>query len=179
MNKGFYFVIFIFALLSGTRFSSAQLEEYRIKSAFLRNFCIYTTWPVETMIDCDSFVIAVIGENPFKNILNENYDTVKIKNKPVKIKKISSVNEIEEIEDIHLLFISDSEKDNVSDIIEKTRIKPILTIADFEGAEKEGVLINIYLTKERSLAFKINKKAAEEAGLKISHHILRLAVIVK
>ncbi len=53
-----------------------------------------------------------------------------------------------------------------------------MTVGDVKGFAQLGGIINFIIVKNK-VRFEINMKAAEEAGLKISSKLLRLARIVQ
>jgi len=156
--------------------SVAQQSEYTIKAVFLEHFTRFIEWPESSNIaDTSSpFFIAIIGENPFGSILDQIYTEQKIRNKKVEILYITTP---DEITDCHILFISSSNKEILTEILSRTRNKPILTVSDTNGFAENGVLINFFLTGDK-IKFEINEKAAHESGLVMSYKLLNLARIV-
>jgi hypothetical protein len=78
----------------------------------------------------------------------------------------------------HLLFIAESEKQRLHEILLKIVGKPILTVGDTSGFSSQGVIINFFLESD-FVRFEINMSAAQEAGLKFSSKLLKLGRIVK
>ena len=165
-------IIFNIIVISGL----GQEAEYQIKAIFLEQFTRFIEWPVSSSLSdtSRSFIVAVIGENPFDSILEQTYARQKIKHKKVEIRYLSSP---DEIKDIHLLFISGSCKTILPEIINQTKDEPILTVSDTEGFAENNVLINFYLAGEK-IKFEINEKAVHESGLSISYILLNLSKIV-
>ena len=62
-------------------------------------------------------------------------------------------------------------------ILARTAGKPILTVAESEGAAERGFLVNFYSSAE-NLRFEINDSASRRSGLKISSKLLKLARVV-
>lgn len=155
----------------------SQIEEYTVKGVFLERFARFVDWPAddEEQDTTDKFVITVIGNNPFETVLDSLYETKNIKNKEVFVRYISR---IEDINNTDILFISESEKENLSEILSYVADKPILTVGDTEGFAERGVHINFFLDKGK-IRFEINEKAARASGLYISHLLLNLAKIVE
>ncbi len=155
----------------------AQQSEYTIKAVFLEHFTRFIEWPESTEIANTSqpFYVAVIGENPFGSILDQVYSEQKIKNRRVEILYFAT---LDEITHCHILFISRSNKEILSEILARTKDKPILTVSDTEGFAENGVLINFYLSGNR-IKFEINEKAVHDSGLAMSYRLLSLARIVE
>jgi hypothetical protein len=176
-------ILYCFLLLFLTTSGSTQQmdDEYSWKAASLEKFSKFVKWPKETDQNDKSqpFVIGIIGENPFGKILDIAYNeqSYRIKDKKVKIKYIKA-NNPDEIPGCHILFISSSCKNNLSEILAITRDKPILTIADTKGYAEKGVLINFFISK-RKIRFEINEELFHKASLKVDIRLLRMAKIVR
>jgi len=157
--------------------AAGQLSEYEMKAIFLERFTRFIEWPEEGRPDSTSetFILGVIGKNPFGSILDEIYSDQKIKNKAVEIRYISNM---EEITGCHLLFIARSKKQKLQGILSFINEKPILTVSDTKGFAQKGVHINLYRKKDGT-GFEINLSAALRTGFKISHLLLNIAKIVK
>lgn len=150
-------------------------NEYSLKASFILNFAKYVDWPESKDIQRDQkFIIGILGQDPF----GPEIET--LRNKKIRDTKIEIMhfNRTGEISRCNILFISSSEISNLKIILNDLRGKEILTVGDTEGYAGEGVMINLYRSDNR-LSFEINKKAAEDAGLKISSHLLKLGKIVE
>ena len=175
--RNIFLVIAIFHLYLPSGTFAQNMDAYTVKAVFLERFTRFVEWPPEAAINdkLQPFIIAVIGKNPFGTKLNTIYSTRKIRDKKVKIIYISNVNEIV---GCHLLFVSESEKNELHKIISLTRDKPILTIGDAKGFAKNGGLMNFY-TLDNLIRFEVNEKAVRESGLSMSYLLLKAARIVK
>lgn len=151
-------------------------DEYAIKATYMARFAEFIEWPEEADKDrlARAFVLSVIGDAPFRDILERTYAALKIRNKNVEIRYVSS---IEESEGSQILFVSRSEKAKLKQILAFTRGKPILTVSDTKTFSGKGVIINFY-TEGKKVRFEINRSAAEETGLRISSLLLSYARIV-
>lgn len=171
---------------------SAPSREYQIKAAFLYNFVRFVDWPKDKREDANEPIrIGIIGKNPFKNAFEPIRDK-KLKGRKVIIetfKTLAKVKqsenndktpqhpEIEKIRKCHLLFICDSEKKYLADIIELVRRHGILTVGQVPGFLEAGGIIN-FQEKKKKIRFEINLKAARKSKLKIRAKLLRLATRV-
>ncbi|MFC1592266.1 YfiR family protein, partial [Thermodesulfobacteriota bacterium] len=77
----------------------------------------------------------------------------------------------------HILFVSSSEEERLSELLKSFENRNVLTVSDIEGFAAKGVVIEFY-KKEDFLRLKINLRAAERAGLKISSKLLDIVTIV-
>lgn len=143
---------------------------YHDKANYLEPFTRFIDWPPASAA-VKPFKIEILGQNFFGPYLDKIFNRKKLKNKPVVIRYISN---IQEISHPHLLFISTSMKNNISEIIDYTKNKPILTIGDTPGFCQAGVHINFFYDRLK-LNFEINEAAALAAGFNIRYHLLKLA----
>lgn len=146
----------------------APSDEYRVKAAFLLNFAMFVDWPPGTV--GRELIIGIIGEDPFASTINSLKGKT-VKGIPVVIRRYDSVGEALEA---HILYISPSERQALGQILKTTRGKPVLTVGDSRGFMRSGVMINMLVIQKR-IGFEINNQAANQAGLHISSHLLKLA----
>ncbi len=156
---------------------SADTTEYSIKASFLEKFIQLTQWPEESEISdlSKSFIISVIGKNPFGRVLDNRYQGHKIKNRTIEIRYISSP---KKIQGSHLLFISASKRNELSDILSVSKGKPILTVSEVKGFAEKGVHINFYKTGQGTLHFEINESMVNNSGLRMNLMLLEVAKII-
>lgn len=168
-------LIILLSLLTLQVFSQASI--YVLKAVYLEKFSRFITWPEESLPNNpdEPFIIAVIGETPLTENLNQIYAMQEIKNKRVIIKNIHHFNEIQ---GSHILFIAESEKKNIDQIIAITKQQPILTIGETKGFAEKGVLINFF-EKDNKLRFEINETAVLKSPLQMSFYLLNSAKIVE
>jgi len=164
----------LFSLSKATAESDYSSAEYAIKAAFLYNLTKFVEWPPEVLSNTDSFCIAILGRDPF----GETIDV--LQNKEVRGRKIvvQRVTTLENLGRCHILFISNSENDRIRSILERLRNRPILIVGESDDFARQGGMISL-VKRENKVKLEINPKAAEQSGLKISSHLLKLATIVE
>ena len=159
--------------------SSAQspvMSEYEIKAAFLFNFAKFVEWPPGALKDTDgSFVIGILGKDPFSLTLEQIIGDKTIRGSAIQIKRFRGINDLQFC---HILFISESEKNSLPGILDKIGDKSILTVSDMPDFARRGGMINLY-TENNKVRFIIHTQAAEKAGLKLSAKLLALAKILQ
>ncbi|MBI1388834.1 MAG: DUF4154 domain-containing protein [bacterium] len=155
--------------------ASTVYEEYQVKAAVLYNFLLFTEWPDNAFEAADSpFIITLLGPDPF----GEHLDAIAAKNTAQSRKiTVRRVAKVEDIGPTHLLFVSESMRRSMPEILETIKGKPVLTVADYDGFIDDGGMINLMLVKNR-VNFTINRKAAGKSGLKFSSQLLKLALKV-
>lgn len=175
------FAILFIYLLSGSITAQKNVDEYVYKRALIYKIAFnFIKWPPNSKVQNKSlpFVISIIGEDPFEGKLKELElnKSLKINDKPIIVRNIHSLNEIDGSD---LLFISSSEKYDVSKIIQYTHGKPILTFGDTKGYAEKGVMIVLFKRAEY-IRFLINKKEADACNIYIGSQLLgRAEKIIK
>jgi hypothetical protein len=145
------------------------------KALYLFNFAKYTEWPPSAFTnENEPFVLAILGTDPFGS------DIDIIKGKTIKNRKlvIRYCNSIQQVAGSHLLFISTSETNHLSQIL--PNLGPgILTVSEIDGFIEQNGMINL-ISEQKSpgtqvVNFEINQEAAKRADLKLDTQLLKLA----
>lgn len=160
-------------IISTTLFSQVVSTEYEVKAVFIDKFAQFVKWP-ESSLPNNEFVITVIGSNLFRRKLEKVYAQQDISGKRV---KIININNIKEIGNTHVLFIGNSESNNLIQILNYCDSKPILTISDNEGFGMQGVMINFYLDQGK-IRFEINEHSIRKSKLQVKYQLLNSAKII-
>lgn len=155
--------------------SAEEAVEYQVKAAFIYKFIKFTKWPSQSMGGPkDNIVVAVLGESPIWAPL-KNLEGKKIMGRSMKI--IRALDACHE-KPCDILFVSNSEKNALGDILQKVRGTDVLTIGETEGFAEMGGMINFFIN-DGKIRFEINIVALEETNLRLSSKLLRLGKIVK
>ncbi len=171
--KNIKIIIFIAIIgLSIQMYLQAQSIEYSIKASFIEKFARFTDWGE---LNSDSFVIAVLGENPFNGELERLAKKVKIKNKPVKILYIKNYTESF---NSNILFISASEKNKIREITKYVEQFRILTVSDTPGFCSKGVHLNFYLDDSETIKYEVNPTAIKKSKLIVEMQLLSYGTII-
>ncbi len=153
----------------------ASPSEYEVKAAFLYNFARFVEWPAEAGHDpAAPFVIAVLGHDPFGPILDETVAGKTVGGRPIEVRRVSRPDEAREAQ---IVFVSPSERPNVAAILKALERPGVLTVGDTDGFAVQGGAIN-FTVHARRVRFEINPAAAEQARLKMSSQLLKLATLV-
>jgi hypothetical protein len=149
---------------------SNDLPEYRLKTAFLYNFALFTEWPADIG---STLNLCVYGRDPF----GEEIDA--LQGKPVGDRHIAvlRVTAGEGLSVCQIVFIANPSGDGISGVLSTLRGATVLTIADSPGAAKQGVALNMNVVNNR-ITFEANLTAARAANLKLSSKLLSLATAV-
>jgi hypothetical protein len=154
----------------------SQSSEYTMKAIAFEKLSLFVTWQADALKNNPSqeFVIAVFGQHPFGDILDEVYKNKKIKNRKV---KIVYVNNIKQLKDCQILFVSKTSLNELQKVLNYVKGKSVLTISDTDGFAKAGCMINFYLY-ENKLHFEINQKVMIDEGFTIDYLLLRVCKII-
>jgi hypothetical protein len=150
-------------------------KEYQVKAAFLYSFTKFVEWPASRFSDNASpIVIAVLGRNPFGDELDAIVRDRKVNGRGLVVKVVDSADEAAAA---HLLFIGADEEDRLSGKMEVLQKAGVLTVGESPRFIASGGIINFTLATDK-VRFQINPQAGEQAGLKLSAQLLKLATIV-
>lgn len=172
--------------------ASPSSQEEQIKAAFIFNFIKFIDWPAEDTNDSNEpIIVGIIGnENTVKA-----FDPVKarqIKNRNISIKYIDGFGKtkeskekndsqwnqkIESLKKCHVLMFcthDSTEIENPGRIIEALKGSSVLTVGEKAGFLELGGMIN-FVVEDEKVRFEVNLKESDNAKLKISSNLLRLA----
>ena len=156
--------------------AGSKPTEYDVKAAFLYQFTMFVEWPSSAFADSSSpFVIGVLGDDPFGHSLDDAVRGKDVSGRRIVIKRFSRLSELQNCQ---MLYVSTSEGNRVSSVIDKTSGQNTLTVSDIERFAREGGVIELKTTDGR-VGFEISTGAAKRSGLKISSKLLRLASSVR
>jgi hypothetical protein len=156
--------------------SQEAVSAEQLKAAFLYNFVRFVEWPTNAFSsDSTPIVLGVIGRDSekFSSDLSTLLKEKKAHNRSFVVKKLSTPAEAAAC---NVVFVSDGDARRAGQVAEATAKKPILLVGEIDDFLQNGGMINIVQDeKQKQLRFDINSKAAEQANLTISSHLLRLA----
>jgi hypothetical protein len=149
-----------------------SVSEYRVKAAYLFNFIKFVEWPEEAFADpLAPIVIGIVGDDPFGDALPQVVVGKTVQGRDLVIRKYRLG---EDLRGSHILFISESEKKRLPQLLSSLHGSFVLTVADLDGFLAEGGMIQLFSEQNR-IRFAINVDAATRAKLKISSKLLSLA----
>jgi hypothetical protein len=167
-------LILVSTLLLSAPAHSVSPTEYQVKAAFLYNFAKFVEWPAEAFQGNKPFVIGIVGHDPFGNLIDEAVFGKTVRDKKIIISRFSK---IEDAVDSHILFVGNSEGENVARILKRLGKAPVLTVSDLDGFADEGGMVQL-VTEQNRVRFVVNIAAVDQAGLKPSSQLLKLARII-
>jgi hypothetical protein len=168
------FSLMLMSMLSGAFFFQTpsladDSLEYSVKGAFLFKFGEFVEWPPGLFASpTDPIVIGILGEDPFGSELNQIVDGHISGGRHAVVVRVRRA---DQLRNVHILFISQSERDHMDAVSASLQGKHILTVAEFEHPD---VAITFVVENNR-VQFDINLPAAEREGLKLSSKLLSVA----
>jgi PAS domain S-box-containing protein len=176
MKKLYKIAIYIstFTVLIGgfifSKSASAQTIYPKLKSAFILQFTNNVTWANESQFE--TFRIGVLGNDPETfQALKEISQKTKIRNKTVEIVALGNFSKIP---DIQLLYVSNSEVEEIKEIYAAIEKRNILLVSE-NCTEAQYVMLNIvYNTTSESVSFEINKANLVIENFNINSELLLL-----
>lgn len=146
-------------------------NEYAVKAAMLWNFTKFVEWPKSALGEKSSpFVFAILGEDPFARSLEGALKGQQVDGHPVSLRKFpSGVPEGR----VHVVFVADSARARWKELANFAG-NPILLVGETESFAKGSGHI-AFVADGRRIAFVINNRSAQAAGLTISSKLLSLA----
>ena len=153
--------------------AAAEDAEAKIKVAFLFNFAKFVTWPEPEFSAQPTITICVSGEST----LDDALDGLKGKSaqgRDVIVKRDVKLNQLAHC---HVVFICSSDSTRVAKILTEVG-KGVLTVSDIPAFVDAGGVIGLTVS-DNKVAFEVNLDAAQQADLKISAQLLKVARSVR
>lgn len=150
-------------------------SEYQVKAVFLFNFAQFVEWSPPPVANAGAtFVIGVLGDDPFDGVLDRTVHGETIGARPFEVKHYRAASEAT---DCQILFVSNSEARQLPNILELLKDKAILTVSDADDFARRGGMVQ-FVTESNRIKLMINVEAARASNLTISSKLLRPAIIV-
>jgi len=154
-------------------------SEYLIKAGFIYNFAKFVDWPATAFAQPDSpIVIGILGIDPFGPLIDQVVQNKKIGARSFVVKRLKWGTDLKELRDCKILFVGESEKAHIDELVQIVKTLPILTVGETPGFAERGGVIRFVLEDNR-VRFEINVEAAHQADLTISSRLLTLARIIQ
>jgi hypothetical protein len=162
-------LVAVLASVIGRAPLSAQIDERLVKAAAVVNVALFVEWPA---LAGDRFVIAVAADQEFTDAVAEFARGRRLQGRDIHVRRLT---EPDEACACQLLYVGVREDQRSAGLLRWTKAKPVLTIGETTAFLREGGIVRLFRDSNR-LRLQINKKSAEDAGLKISSRLLQLAV---
>lgn len=152
------------------------LPEFKAEAGCLFNFLQYVDWPKSAFTyEQSPYVVGVLGQDPFGQILEETFIEEVIKGRKVELRRFKKIAEVKECP-CHALFISSSESGKLNSILAALKGRSVLTVSELPDFTAKGGMIQ-FLRENDKVRFRINLKAARAAKISISAKLLQLSEV--
>ena len=163
---------FLIALSLGPQLLAAEaLLEYQVKAVCVLNAARFVSWPASAFDEATSpVVVGILGDNLLGSTLQAVVKGETIQNRPIVVRRVT----LEEVSSVHILFVSNSERDQLHRVLRALGDANVLTISEINGFTQSGGMLGLALARGK-IRFEINSEAAVRAQLKIDSQFLLLA----
>jgi hypothetical protein len=149
--------------------------ENELKAVYLFNFARFTQWPSSTGNEKNgSFLICVLGQDPFGASLDAVVSGETIGGNPVVAKRISRS---QDALSCQVLYISSSEEGQLKEVLNAVDKASVLTVSDIPQFSRRGGIVQFVMENNR-VRFEVNLANATGARLNLSSELLKVAVKV-
>lgn len=153
---------------------SDQALEY--KADFIVKLPKYVTWPDGAGTNAaGEVVVNVVGDSPLTDKIAAAGATADPK---VVVKTVSIDSDI--TAGAQIVFTPTQETSELAKFMKQVNGKSILTVSDAYYFAKYGVMVNFVMKEENGkekVKFEVNRHTLDDAGLKMSSQLLKLAII--
>ena len=157
-------------VLASALVRTAPVPEYQIKAGFLLNIAQFVTWPPQS---ADApFVIGILGDDPFGSYLDETVRGQKVNDRALTVQRFRRRPD----RTCNILFISQSERNRIDQILANFKGRPVLTVSDIDAFADFGGMIQFF-TENNNIRMRINLDAVKASNLKVSSKLLRVAEV--
>jgi hypothetical protein len=144
---------------------------YKVKAEHLYNFARFVEWPDQAFKGPDDpVVIALLGREPLDDYLVQMSQEATIGGRTIRVRRFKT---IDDLEPCHVLYVDESRKRSLADILYIIEDWPVLTVSNMKEFSERGGIIYL-MDQEDEISFEINADAAEKAHIKISSKLLKL-----
>lgn len=165
----FFGIVLTVGLATFSSADSTVAKEYKVKAACIYNFAKFVEWPAQKLAGGSApIVIGVLGPNPFGDELENALRGRQVNGRPVVVRQFDN---LEAAKAAHLLFVSLNDESKLRRALKEYGV---LTVGQSELFARNGGIITFTFDDDK-LRFEINVGAAEQAGLKISAQLQKLA----
>lgn len=152
--------------------AQSQVDEYRVKAAFLFHFGQLADWPLSAFAnEKKTFTVCILGDDPF---LGELEETVEGKLIGLRTVHVVHVKQLQGAPVCQILFFGQRTDKNRAAMLSQLINVPVLTVGENDEFLEQGGMIHFFLD-DNKIRFDINLDAAERSGLKLDSRLLLLA----
>jgi len=161
----------VFSLATAPAVQAQGASEADLKAALTLNFARYVEWPERAFTSRDApFQLCLVGRDTLGPAFSA-LETRTLQNRPVKVRRNVPA---EDTRGCHIVFASELEERRLPVLLRSLAGQPVLTVGDADGFIDAGGAIGI-VPGEQRLQFEVNRGVLDQARLKASSQLLKLA----
>ena len=148
------------------------VEDSTVKAAILFNVARFTEWPAASFgSDAAPLVLCIVGADPDGAM--ERLDGKTLKGRPLRVRPVADGG----LRTCHIAYVGPDHPDP-RDVVKAAEQFTVLTVSDTDRFARKGGMIGL-VNEGGKIRFEINLKATQQAGIKLSSQLLKLASIVR
>lgn len=147
-----------------------QPTQFEVEAAYLFNFGKFVTWPPASADT--SFLICVLGQDPFGPILDKTVAGETLQGRKVETRRLARP---QDAPSCSILYISASEAGRLNKILPVVDETPVLTVSDMPEFAAHGGIIQ-FVIRDGRVRFQVNLAPTQRDGLTMSSDLLKVAV---
>jgi hypothetical protein len=165
----------LLALVTGHAEAPSAVREAQLKAAYLYNFTRFVDWPATSFAtSSDAIVVGLFGDSGLQADLENTVKDRKVNGRSIVVRRVVTV---AEARSVHLLFVEAVDEARFADVLPKLSGIAVLLVGESPQFLLNGGSIRLIVDEQR-LRFEINATAAEQAQLRLSAQLQKLAVAV-
>lgn len=165
-------VLPVFCVLYSHALREPKPSAARVEAAYIYNFAKFIEWPAAKFAGPTSPIrFCVLNDFSFEADLSQVVNGRSIADHPV---EVVQVRDATESLNCHILFVNSAQQSQARHLTEVLRGSGVLTVGETDTFVEEGGIINFFLDNDQ-VQFRINRKAAQQAGLYVSSRLLTVA----
>lgn len=153
--------------------NAGQFGEYEIKAGFLYNFMNFVNWSEAPEGAGNQMVVVVFDTGATGQTIAAVLAAESVQGRAIRVIQTTQPADARKA---HLLFVPAAYGGDPVKILQAIHGRPVLTVGESPSFIAAGGMIN-FVRQGTKIRFEINPRAAQEAGLRISSQLLRLAII--
>jgi len=167
-------VITAVAFATGSAAVSQQTPlEYPLKAAFLYNLVKFVEWPAAD--GNGPIVLGILGRDAFGATVEQVFRGKDLDGRALQVRYVAKP---EEIKSCQVIFIPESEKERLPEILGGLKDAHVLTVSEIERFADRGGMVHLTM-EDKKVHFEVNVDTVSRARLKISARLLQLASVVR
>ena len=148
-------------------------SEARLKAGIVFNLARVVDWP-ESSAAGVPFVIGLVGADDSDPALRD-LDGKDVHRRPCVVRDPLSA---QAAADAQIVYVSQSQQADVTALLGLLAGRPVLTVSEIGGFCEAGGMVQLRRDRNR-IVLRVNRQAAEAAGLHLSSELLKVAELVK